>query len=252
MVSTRRKTYSPRTAQVVSSPRRARVRPEGMSTPSTSKKESRKSHMEICNDENINGTGKEAGLKPAKVKEVIKMLPAIEAVMEISETEPTDISGNGVKEVEDKENCRQPPPGPGPNLSKQHIKSKSVPIDEKNSSKIIKGANISGRFWKTVKPRPSRIVEVPGLKKSWEKKVKERLDMKRVKELEKQLKAERNQRLEKKRKQVQERRKRKEENIRMAEVVQVIKNTTKLKKMRKKDLVNVQKRDTLHLLQGKS
>ena len=153
MVSTRRKTYSPRTAQVVSSPRRVRARPGGNPALSASKEDSRKPRMEICDDETIKKATGIAGPKPAKVQEVMKVLPAIETVLEKSEMEHTDQSGNDVKEAENKENRCQQPPLPGQNQSKQHARNEIAPIGEKNNSKVIKGANVSGRFWKTAKPR---------------------------------------------------------------------------------------------------
>ncbi|KAM9327224.1 coiled-coil domain-containing protein 86-like [Gastrophryne carolinensis] len=88
-----------------------------------------------------------------------------------------------------------------------------------------------------VKDRPLRT--------SWEVKMKERQEKKLMKSLAQQLKDEKKQAKEEKRKRREENLRRRLENERKAEVVQVIRNPSKLKRARKKQLRNIEKRDTL-------
>ncbi|CAL1290521.1 unnamed protein product [Larinioides sclopetarius] len=108
----------------------------------------------------------------------------------------------------------------------------------------IKGKPKSGRLWKSEKSRFRSMCQVKPLKSKWKKRLQERqerkdilahqAELKEVKEQEKELrKQRRRQKLEQKRK-----------NELKSEVVQVIKNTAKIKRMSKKKLRNIQKRDT--------
>lgn len=108
----------------------------------------------------------------------------------------------------------------------------------------------SGRVWKDRnKQRFSALVRDKPLCTSWQKK----MDAKREKELLKQyslqLKEQKDRQKEEKRKRREDNLKRRAENERKAEIVQVIKNTAKIKRMKKKQLRKIEKRDTLALLQ---
>ncbi|XP_053376073.1 coiled-coil domain-containing protein 86-like [Mercenaria mercenaria] len=107
---------------------------------------------------------------------------------------------------------------------------------------IPKGKPKSGRVWKSEKSRFSEKRLDKTLKTSWAKKMQLKAEKKSIKSFEKQLKEDRNRQLEEKRKRQEENKKRRLENERKNEVVQPIKNTAKIKRMKKKQLRQVQKR----------
>ncbi|KAJ8711384.1 hypothetical protein PYW07_008626 [Mythimna separata] len=117
--------------------------------------------------------------------------------------------------------------------------------ETKSLTKIepIRGIPKSGKFWKSKKEKFSTINKTKGLRYSFEKKEELRRKMQKTRELSKQMIAELKQkeldRKERRRQNLQ----RAEENKRKAEVVQVITNTAKLKRMRKKQLRFIEKRD---------
>ncbi|GFS88424.1 coiled-coil domain-containing protein 86 [Nephila pilipes] len=108
----------------------------------------------------------------------------------------------------------------------------------------VKGKPKSGRVWKCDKKRFGSMCQVKPLKTKWSKKLelrKERKDLllhnaeiKEAKQQEKELRKER------RRKKLE----RKLENERKGEVVQVIKNTAKLRRLSKKQFRKIEKRDT--------
>ncbi|XP_049577152.1 coiled-coil domain-containing protein 86 isoform X2 [Syngnathus scovelli] len=108
----------------------------------------------------------------------------------------------------------------------------------------------SGRVWKNRnKQRFSALVRDAALCTSWEKKMQAKREKQLVQKYSSQLKEQKAQAKEEKRKRREENLKRREENERKAEVVEVIRNTAKLKRMRKKQLRKIEKRDTLALLE---
>ncbi|KAL1501503.1 hypothetical protein ABEB36_006813 [Hypothenemus hampei] len=109
---------------------------------------------------------------------------------------------------------------------------------------VIKGKPKSGRFWKSEKTKFSSIIKTKGLKSSFEKKQALREKLLRVKEASRERIAQKKQEVEERKQRRRENLKRQEENRQKAEIVQVITNTKKLKRMKKKQLRYIEKRDT--------
>ncbi|KAG8434866.1 hypothetical protein GDO86_012999 [Hymenochirus boettgeri] len=95
--------------------------------------------------------------------------------------------------------------------------------------------------------RFSHMIKDRSLRSSWEVKMRGRQEKKMLKELAVQLKEEKQHKIDEKKRRREENLKRRLENERKAEVVQVIRNTTKLKRARKKQLRCIEKRDTLNI-----
>ncbi|CAL8238006.1 unnamed protein product [Merluccius merluccius] len=120
----------------------------------------------------------------------------------------------------------------------------------KQTPAVPLGKPKSGRVWKDRnKQRFSALVRDKPLKTSWGKKMEAKQEKQMVKKFSLQLKEDKAKVKEDKRKRQEETLKRRAENERKAEVVQVIRNTSKIKRMKKKQLRKVEKRDTLALLQ---
>ncbi|KAK0074066.1 hypothetical protein PV325_008820 [Microctonus aethiopoides] len=117
---------------------------------------------------------------------------------------------------------------------------------ESETKQIIhRGKPKSGRVWKEPKKRFSSIIKTKGLRLSLEKK-------KKLREVVKSNQAQSRAIIEQKKadKEAKKQRrianlKRAEENRKKSEVVQVIKNTAKIKRMKKKQLRMIEKRDTV-------
>ncbi|XP_026475268.1 coiled-coil domain-containing protein 86-like [Ctenocephalides felis] len=112
---------------------------------------------------------------------------------------------------------------------------------------VVKGKPKSGRSWKSDRDRFSSVKKTKGIRKSFEKKQILRQELKRTKEASRAVLQKRQEEKEEKRKRREENLKRQEENRKKAEIVQVIKNVAKIKKMKKKQLRSVEKRDTLNM-----
>ncbi|XP_017269537.1 coiled-coil domain-containing protein 86 [Kryptolebias marmoratus] len=128
---------------------------------------------------------------------------------------------------------------------KPHLEpsAKQIPV-------VPLGKPKSGRVWKDRnKQRFSALVRDKPLCSSWEKKMQAKREKELVKQFTSRLKEEKAQMKEEKRKRREENLKRREENERRAEIVQVIRNTSKIKRMKKKHLRKIEKRDTLALLE---
>ncbi|XP_063705977.1 coiled-coil domain-containing protein 86 [Culicoides brevitarsis] len=109
----------------------------------------------------------------------------------------------------------------------------------------IRGRPKSGRHWKDPKERFTKVKKsIKTNTNTLKKAMALKNELKRIKELSNQIKLERAQENEMKRQRREENAKRRLENERKSEVVQIIKNPAKIKKMRKKQLRQIEKRDT--------
>merc|ERR1711872_141328 len=116
-------------------------------------------------------------------------------------------------------------------------------MEDKNIDADLRGRPKSGRFWKTTQTqRCSAMKQDKGGKKNWDTKVAERLQKKLAKEYEKNLKEEKRKKMDVLKRREKEKREKKRENEKKGEVVIPIKDTTKIKKMKKKQLKYIQKR----------
>ncbi|KDR08395.1 coiled-coil domain-containing protein 86 [Zootermopsis nevadensis] len=120
----------------------------------------------------------------------------------------------------------------------------SVESINKQKSHIPRGRPKSGRVWKQRKSKFSSIIKTRGIRRSKEKKDLLRLELKQVKQHSRALIEERKKEKEEKQFRRKENLKRQEENRLKSEIVQVITNTSKIKRMKKKQLRQVEKRDT--------
>ncbi|KAJ8367275.1 hypothetical protein AAFF_G00323360 [Aldrovandia affinis] len=128
-------------------------------------------------------------------------------------------------------------------------KSRHSKLNVKPGQKVPLGKPKSGRVWKDRnKQRFSALLRDKPLRSSWDRKMVAKREKEMVKKFALQLKEEKAREKEDKRKRREENLKRREENERKAEVVQVIRNTAKIKRMKKKQLRKIEKRDTLTLL----
>lgn len=107
-----------------------------------------------------------------------------------------------------------------------------------------KGKPKSGRVWKAERKRFSSIIKTRGIRNSFEKKQELKKKLQQVKEASNAIKAARQEAKELQKQRRRENLKKQEENRQKSEVVQVITNTKKLKRMRKKQLRYIEKRDT--------
>ncbi|KAI6068381.1 Coiled-coil domain-containing protein 86 [Aix galericulata] len=139
-----------------------------------------------------------------------------------------------------------PSPGPASRRRKAAKKRKEAAA----APAIPRGRPKSGRVWKDPgRKRFSLMVRDKPLRASWERKVKERQERRLVRQLARQLQEGKQRQREEKKRRREENLKRRLENERKAEIVQVIRNPTKLKRAKKKQLRRVEKRDTLAALQ---
>ncbi|XP_070832655.1 coiled-coil domain-containing protein 86 [Chaetodon trifascialis] len=159
-----------------------------------------------------------------------------------ADTRRSDVNGSG--------DAHQSEPETGPVSTETVPKKPRLASSGKQNPVIPLGKPKSGRVWKNRnKQRFSALVRDKPLCSSWEKKMAAKREKDLVKQYSLQLKEEKARQKEEKRKRREENLKRRAENERKAEIVQVIKNTTKIKRMKKKQLRRVEKRDTLALLQ---
>ncbi|ETN68107.1 chromatin assembly factor-I p150 subunit [Anopheles darlingi] len=138
-------------------------------------------------------------------------------------------------------------------LSKTDTAAEPLPVSGKQkavkpkkdaaaSTENVRGRPKSGRIWKTQKERFA-VVKKTIRRKTTDERLAYRAEMKQIKELSQSLKDERKRQNEEKRLRREENKRRRLENERKAEIVQIINNPSKLKRMRKKQLRMIEKRD---------
>jgi len=107
---------------------------------------------------------------------------------------------------------------------------------------VPRGRPKSGRVWKTEKKRFSEMVIDKNVKSSWARKMQQKAEKKSVMDFARQLNEDTKHRKENKRKRTEDNKKRRLANEKKSEVVQPIKNTAKIKRMKKKQLRKIEKR----------
>ncbi|XP_014471919.1 PREDICTED: coiled-coil domain-containing protein 86 [Dinoponera quadriceps] len=130
-------------------------------------------------------------------------------------------------------------------MHQRHVSEQISPKNEREKLYVPRGKPKSGRIWKEQKTKFSSIIKTRGIRSSLAEKQKLRQDLKRVKEMSRAIKAQKQEEKEGKKQRRRENLKRAEENRKKSEVVQVITNTAKIKRMKKKQLRMIEKRDTI-------
>uniref|UniRef100_A0A182PVN5 Coiled-coil domain-containing protein 86 n=1 Tax=Anopheles epiroticus TaxID=199890 RepID=A0A182PVN5_9DIPT len=127
-------------------------------------------------------------------------------------------------------------------LSEKGSKVDHSKKDEKQNPTSLRGKPKSGRIWKTPKERFATVKKSLRGKKSSQQ-IAFREEIKHIKELSRSIKETKRCENEMKRQRREENKRRRMENERKSEIVQIIKNPAKLKRMRKKQLRMIEKRD---------
>ena len=155
---------------------------------------------------------------------------------------------NSLKEVSNKD--KEPKLNNLENKSEATTKVTNKDQDKENNKRISNhlnkmrlGNKKSGRFWKSDRDRFRSVVKSKGLKESAQKRVAQKQELLRVKAYEKSLKEDVKRLREEKKQRAEENKKKREENAKKNEIVQVIKNPAKIKRMKKKQLRMLAKRD---------
>ncbi|KAK9886724.1 hypothetical protein WA026_017641 [Henosepilachna vigintioctopunctata] len=117
---------------------------------------------------------------------------------------------------------------------------------KKKMDNAPRGKPKSGRVWKSTKSKFSLNVKTKGIRDSLEKKEKFRQEMRAIKEASRSIIEAKRQEQENRKQRRREKLQKQEENRKKSEVVQVITNTSKIKRMKKKQLRNIEKRDILN------
>ncbi|CAJ0574398.1 unnamed protein product, partial [Mesorhabditis spiculigera] len=120
----------------------------------------------------------------------------------------------------------------------QGVETAPATDSEKN-----RGANKSGRWWKEPKKPVNTLNKNKRLHSTWEKKMNERDKKAAAKLLQDGIREKISQEKQDKVARKKEQEERRKENERKAEIVQVIRKTEKLKRLKKKQLRKVEKRD---------
>ena len=189
-------------------------------------------------------------IKPdQKAQEKNKLEPVSNEKLEpqLDKKDSSDTTNN-LKEVSDKE--EEPRSNNSENKSEATTKLPNKEQDKENNRRISNHLNMmrlgnkkSGRFWKSDRDRFRSVVKSKGLKESAQKRIAQKQELLRVKEYEKSLKEDVKRLREEKKQRAEENKKKREENAKKNEIVQVIKNPAKIKRMKKKQLRMLAKRD---------
>ena len=161
------------------------------------------------------------------------------AILNSSDKESDIVSGKnlpkGISSSIDKENSTEGYPRETSMADERKLK---------HSRDMALGHNKSGRFWKSQRDRFRANIKVKGLHQvSAQKRIAQKEQLLRVKAYEKSLKDDVKRSREEKRQRAEENKKRRDENEKKNETVQVIKNPAKMKRMKKKQLRMLAKRD---------
>uniref|UniRef100_A0A182N8D8 Coiled-coil domain-containing protein 86 n=1 Tax=Anopheles dirus TaxID=7168 RepID=A0A182N8D8_9DIPT len=134
----------------------------------------------------------------------------------------------------------------GQNPSKKPQKSGSGAISKTKEPAIIRGKPKSGRIWKSQKERFATVKKSVRGKRPTQH-LAYRDEIKQIKELSQSIKDSKRRENEEKRLRREDNKRRRLENERKSEIVQIIKNPAKLKRMRKKQMRMIEKRDVSSL-----
>ncbi|GAB0093774.1 Coiled-coil domain-containing protein 86 [Sergentomyia squamirostris] len=126
--------------------------------------------------------------------------------------------------------------------SQTKLASGKKTVGKKNADSVPRGIPKSGRVWKTQKQKFSSIKKSLH-RRTFEKKEQLREEIKHIKDLSRSIKEQKQQEKEDLKQRREENERRKLENQRKSEIVQIIKNPAKLKRIRKKQLRMIEKRD---------
>merc|ERR1711879_965326 len=150
-----------------------------------------------------------------------------------------EISAQKIEETRSKEEKKDGTEGkenvPMPKLLDQIFSSKQIPRQKPKS----------GRFWKGERSQFRQIKKDKGQRHTFEQRLKMKEERQRNKEVAEMLIQRKNQAKEELRKKMEENKTKRLENERKTEQYQIIKNPAKLKRMKKKQLRMLEKRDIL-------
>jgi len=117
--------------------------------------------------------------------------------------------------------------------------------NQSSTSQLPRGGNVSGRFWKQPKTRMSQDIVKHRPKNYKSRQIIDRQVRDRIKAYQKEIRENIIQEKKERKERLAEKIRRRAENEKKSEIVQVIKNTDKLRKVKKKHLRILETRDTL-------
>ncbi|UYV81115.1 CCDC86 [Cordylochernes scorpioides] len=177
-------------------------------------------------------------VEPSEVHVDDHKLPVDSSNEKDKNTETTDVEMNSPKEQESNKESKDA----DLESSKVNIKRRSTLV--KNSSPMVRGMSKSGRVWRADKKSFSTFKIDKSCKTSWKKKMLKKAELLDVKMRQREINNRKEEENKMRKLRKAEAIKRREENIKKGETVQVIKDTTKLRKMSKKQLKHIRKEDT--------